>query len=71
MPALLVAGLKYPTAAAVLGQIWNVGRVIYAVGYTAKDGKNGSGRLYGSVQYIGLLGLFGLMAKMGIDMVMA
>jgi glutathione S-transferase len=71
MPALLLAGLRYPTAAAVLGQIWNLGRVIYAVGYTSKEGKNGSGRLYGSVQYIGFLGLFGLLAKMGVDMVLA
>jgi len=71
MPALLVAGVRYPVAAAVLGQIWNVGRVVYAIGYTQKDGKNGSGRLYGSVQYIGLIGVVGLMAKFGMDMVMA
>jgi len=71
MPALLVAGVRYPVASAVLGQIWNVGRVVYAIGYTQKDGKNGSGRLYGSVQYIGFFGLIGLLAKFGVDMVMA
>lgn len=33
------------------------------MGYTKRDGKNGSGRLYGSVQYIGLLGVLGLMVE--------
>lgn len=71
MPALLVAGIRYPVAGAVLGQIWNLGRVVYAIGYTNPNGTNGKGRLYGSVQYIGFLGLLGLLGKMGLDMVMA
>ena len=71
MPALLVAGVRYPVASAVLGQVWNLGRVVYAVGYTQRDGTDGKGRLYGSVHYLGFLGLLGLLAKTGVDMVLA
>lgn len=71
MPALLIAGLRWPVASSVLGMIWNVGRTVYAVGYTSKSGKNGNQRLYGTVQYIGFLGLLGMLGKMGFDMVMA
>jgi len=63
--------LRWPVVSSVLGLIWSVGRVVYAIGYTRPDLKNGKGRLYGSVSYIGQLGLWILMGKMGWDMAMA
>ena len=46
--ALLVAGLRRPVPVAVMGAAWSVGRIMYAVGYTRPDTKNGMGRLVGS-----------------------
>ena len=71
MAALLIAGLKYPVASAALGALWCVGRVLYAVGYTAADKKNGSGRRRGTIGYVGQLGLYALVAKTGYDLLMA
>lgn len=39
--ALLIAGLRNPFAAAVLGATWSVGRVIYLYGYTSGAGPQG------------------------------
>ncbi|MCJ1368873.1 hypothetical protein MMC20_000080 [Loxospora ochrophaea] len=44
---LLIAGIKYPVVSAGMGAVWGVGRVAYAVGYTMKGKKNGSGRRNG------------------------
>ncbi|KAF2002395.1 membrane-associated proteins in eicosanoid and glutathione metabolism [Amniculicola lignicola CBS 123094] len=45
--ALLVAGLKWPRASAVMGLVWGVNRVIYSYGYT--DGQaGGKGRYKGA-----------------------
>jgi glutathione S-transferase len=49
--ALLVAGLKYPVAAAVLGAVWSVNRVVYALGYT-NGSEGGKGRYYGALWMI-------------------
>ncbi|XP_044721934.1 MAPEG family domain-containing protein [Hirsutella rhossiliensis] len=44
--ALLIAGLRYPFPAAVLGAGWAVSRVIYVLGYTSAGP---AGRLAGSI----------------------
>ncbi|CAI4218063.1 unnamed protein product [Parascedosporium putredinis] len=68
---LLAAGLKYPVTSAALGAWWSFSRVLYAIGYTNVDKKNGTGRYIGSGQYISFLGLLGLTIKTGLDMVNA
>jgi glutathione S-transferase len=74
LTTLLIAGLKYPTAAAGLGLTWTVGRIIYAIGYMqapargkyAEEDLNvlkGRKRLWGSfyeVAHLGLLILAGM-----------
>lgn len=44
--AMLITGLRYPMAAAVLGAVWSVNRVVYAIGYT-NGSEGGKGRYYG------------------------
>ncbi|UNI24464.1 Glutathione transferase [Purpureocillium takamizusanense] len=39
--ALLVAGLRYPFPAAVLGAGWGLSRVLYLLGYTSSAGPKG------------------------------
>jgi glutathione S-transferase len=41
---LLIAGLQYPTASAVLGATWVIGRISYAIGYV---NRGPSGRILG------------------------
>jgi len=55
---LIVGGLAYPCASAVLGWIYFVGRIIYTFGYVAKGPK---GRVVGAlILDVGLLGLLGV-----------
>lgn len=39
--ALLISGLHFPVAAAVLGATWSVGRTLYLYGYTSSAGPKG------------------------------
>lgn len=55
---MLIAGLRYPVATAVMGAGWSVGRIVYAIGYTSKDQTNGKGRLAGSFFWLFQFGLF-------------
>lgn len=63
--AMLIAGLRYPVASALLGAGWSVARVAYAVGYTKADRSDGKGRLIGAPMWLFQLGLFGLTAMVG------
>jgi glutathione S-transferase len=54
---LLVGGLQYPLIASVSGLFWNVGKILYAVGYQTGGPK---GRFIGMVSYLGLFPLLGL-----------
>lgn len=63
--ALLVAGLRYPVASAGLGAVWSLGRIVYAVGYTAKDKDNGKGRLAGAFFWLAQLGLYVMAGMVG------
>jgi len=47
--AMLITGLKHPVLAGVLGGVWSVNRVIYAVGYTKSGEDGGKGRYYGAL----------------------
>ncbi|KAK7710001.1 hypothetical protein SLS57_008498 [Botryosphaeria dothidea] len=58
--ALLVAGLRRPVPAAIMGGLWSVGRIMYAVGYTSPGKQNGKGRLIGSWANIIQLVLMGM-----------
>ncbi|PNS17451.1 Microsomal glutathione S-transferase 3 [Sphaceloma murrayae] len=60
LTTMLVSGVQYPLVAAGLGLVWNLGRVVYAVGYTRADQSNGKGRLVGSFFWFAQLGLIGL-----------
>jgi len=71
LPALLVAGLKYPLSTTGLSAVWIVFRVMYATGYTRADKENGKGRLVGSGFWLAQFGLFSLVGKMGWDLIMA
>ncbi|KAF2861858.1 hypothetical protein K470DRAFT_269390 [Piedraia hortae CBS 480.64] len=68
--AVLIAGLRYPVTASVMGLGWMVNRVVYAVGYTNKEQKEGRGRLRGSAGWFVQLGLFLLAGWTGVGMVM-
>lgn len=68
---IMVAGLRYPVAAAGLGAWWSINRVLFALGYMDTSKKEGAGRYRGIGQYIGWLGLMGLTIKSGIDLVLA
>ncbi|KAF2477614.1 membrane-associated proteins in eicosanoid and glutathione metabolism [Lindgomyces ingoldianus] len=56
--AMLIAGIKYPTAAAVLGAVWAVNRVVYAIGYT-NGAEGGKGRYYGLLWMLAHYALIG------------
>lgn len=71
LAAMMISGLRYPVASAVLGAGWLVSRVIYAVGYTKKDGKDGKGRLAGAGFWLCQFALFGMTGKIGWDVLMS
>lgn len=63
--AMLIAGLRYPRAVGVMGMLWAVNRVIYALGYKASGKTGGKGRYYGLVwqfMHFGLVGMAGVSA---------
>lgn len=69
--ALLISGLRYPNAAAVLGAVWSVNRVVYALGYTASGSDGGKGRYYGALWMIAHYALVLTSAKAAWDLIMA
>lgn len=62
--AMLISGLKYPTATAVLGAIWSSNRVLYGIGYTNGGEK---GRYWGAAWMLAHYALFILSAKTAWD----
>jgi len=65
---LLVAGLKYPQATALLGVGWVIGRVLYLYGYVYSGKEHGKGRAMGGGFWLCQLGLLGICIKMGWDL---
>lgn len=49
---LLISGLRWPVATAVLGAVWSVNRIVYAIGYTNSGEEGGKGRYYGALWMI-------------------
>jgi glutathione S-transferase len=45
--AMLIAGLRFPTAIGIMGAVWAVNRVVYAIGYKNSGEQGGKGRYYG------------------------
>lgn len=52
LTALLISGFKYPVLSAGMGGLWVISRIMYAVGYTTPQYKNGRGRMWGAGQYL-------------------
>lgn len=71
LPAMLIGGLGYPRAAAGLGLVWCISRVLYAIGYTDPKKEMGKGRYRGILFFVAQTGLFGLVGKMGYDLLMS
>lgn len=69
--ALLIAGLKYPVAASIMGAGWSLSRYMYMLGYS-KGGESGKSRYKrgGSFFWIFQFGLIGMAAWTGISMVL-
>jgi len=57
---LLVAGLRFPDASAVLGATWVVGKLVYTFGYVREGREDGSGRLVGTWWWLPHLALMGM-----------
>jgi glutathione S-transferase len=70
LAAMMISGLKYPTASALLGVGWLINRVIYAVGYTRQDKEGGKGRLAGAGFWLCQFALYGMTGKVGWDVLM-
>ncbi|RPD65141.1 membrane-associated proteins in eicosanoid and glutathione metabolism [Lentinus tigrinus ALCF2SS1-7] len=56
----LVSGLKYPIAAATLGGMWILSRVIYTIGYSTGDPKKRNMLGAGPIGALSLMGIVGL-----------
>ncbi|KNG45366.1 membrane-associated proteins in eicosanoid and glutathione metabolism [Stemphylium lycopersici] len=68
--AMLVTGLRHPVAAAVLGGLWSVNRVAYAIGYTRSAENGGKGRYWGAVGILAHYTMVLMSAKAAWDLVM-
>jgi glutathione S-transferase len=68
--AMAIAGLKYPTATAVLAAAWSVNRVVYAIGYT-NGSEGGKGRYYGILWMLAHYAMIGMAGKAAWDLAMA
>jgi len=66
--ALLIAGAKFPLAAAVCGAGWTLSRYLYMVGYCA--GGDGKGRYNGGTFWLFQFALMGMAGYTGLSMVM-
>lgn len=62
---LLTAGLPYPRAAAAAGLVYLIGRWMYFRGYCTGDPKK---RMQGSIMYIGLFSLIGMVIRFAVEL---
>ncbi|PNH12866.1 Microsomal glutathione S-transferase 3 [Tetrabaena socialis] len=65
---LLTAGLKHPLTAAAAGALYLIGRVMYMQGYATGDP---NARMRGSIMYVGLLTLLGVVGKWAVQTAVA
>ncbi|CRG90500.1 hypothetical protein PISL3812_07544 [Talaromyces islandicus] len=57
---ILVAGLKWPQASAVIGSAWVISRIVYTYGYIYSSKARGAGRLYGATFWLCQGALWGM-----------
>jgi glutathione S-transferase len=69
LTALLISGLRFPIAAAVMGLGWSLGRYLYMTGYTRGD-NGGKGRYQGVFYQLFHYGLILMSMYNGVMMVM-
>jgi len=67
--ALLLAGIRFPITAAVMGAGWSVSRYLYMTGYS-QGGVGGKGRYRGIYFWVFQLALLGLTGYSGVMMVL-
>jgi glutathione S-transferase len=68
--AMLIAGLRYPLPAAIMGAGWTLSRALYLAGYVRPAwGEAGTGRYKGVMFWLFQAGLIGLAAATGLQMV--
>ncbi|KAH8758162.1 hypothetical protein BGZ57DRAFT_637676 [Hyaloscypha finlandica] len=67
--ALLLAGLRFPIASALMGAGWTVSRYMYMVGYS-KGGEGGKGRYKGIYFWFFQAGLAALASYNGVALLM-
>lgn len=46
---LFIAGLRWPLESAIMGWLWNLGRIFYALGYTRNGSANKLGNLVAAI----------------------
>jgi glutathione S-transferase len=67
---MLIAGLRYPLPAALMGVGWTLSRALYMVGYVRPAwGEGGKGRYKGGLFWFFQAGLIGLAVVTGFQMV--
>jgi len=70
LAALLIAGLQYPIASAVMGVAWTVSRYVYMWGYCSPAYEAGRGRYLGVSHSLFQFGLYGLAITTAVKMIM-
>jgi glutathione S-transferase len=69
--AMLLAGIRFPVAAAVCGFGWTAARTAYMVGYSGSgQGSKGTGRYKGGAFWLFESALIGMAAWTGVSMVL-
>lgn len=66
---MLVAGLRFPVATAILGGVWAGNRVVYALGYARTGRQGGKGRYYGIAWQLAHFALIGMAAVTAVGLV--
>jgi len=69
LAALLLAGLRFPITAALMGAGWSVARYAYMAGYS-EGSSGGKGRYKGAAFWLFQFGLIGMAGWNGLAMVM-
>jgi glutathione S-transferase len=69
LASLLLAGLRFPITAAIMGAGWSLGRYLYMTGYTRGD-QGGKGRYQGIFYQLFQMGLMLLAGYNGVMMVL-
>jgi glutathione S-transferase len=69
MMSMLVAGVMYPNATAVLGAAWLAARVLYLYGYVYSAKERGGGRYIGGWFWFAQGGLWALVGMTAVNLI--